>query len=176
LAAPAKTRPTRKRSELGLMQERAWRRDFEELRAKWAKELPPMPDPETHPAEFSAWMTANARTEFRPEEREIFDALKELPSIKFRKARDVEVWNWIVYLRACQMWGCPFDLKTCSLGANPANPNARPSKTLQYLGYLVASAYPDVFVGSEDERRRQFVRLYDAIRNWRRSVSTISTA
>src|SRR5688572_4787272 len=105
------------------MQERAWRRDFEALRAKWASELPPMPDPTTQPAEFAAWMAANARTEFRPEEREIFDALKELPSIKYRRARDVEVWNWIVWLRACQGWGCPFDLKTCKLGANPANAN-----------------------------------------------------
>ena len=93
-----------------------------------------------------------------PELRRLFEELHDLPGVKYRRARDDEVWAWVLWLLSCQRWGAPYDLRTCKLGANPANQNARPSEMLRYLTTTVASKYPNV-----SERR-----LYDAIRNWRK--------
>jgi hypothetical protein len=97
---------------------------------------------------------------------------RELPRLKYRRRRDEEVWSWIAWLLACQGWGANFDLRTCGLGANPANEAAKPSKTLQEFGYLLAHRFPEPFSGDEAARRKSYIRLFDAIRNWRRSVST----
>lgn len=150
---------TRKRSAIGEMVERAWWRDHQALHARDAARIPPSPDPVSEPREFVAWMRKHAQSELTSEWIQLFDDMWQLPSLKYRRARECEIGSWILWLLACQGWGAPYDLRTCKLGANPANPNARSSQMLRYLTATVARQYPKV------ER----CRLYDAIRNWRKT-------
>jgi hypothetical protein len=147
----------RQRNAAGLAKQRDWTRRHRELLARERALLPPMPDPERQPREFAAWMQENAR-EPSPALRRLLDELHDLPGVKYRRARDDEVWSWVLWLLSCQRWGAPYDLRTCKLGANPANQNARPSKMLRYLTATVANKYQNV----------NATRLYDAIRNWRK--------
>ncbi len=179
---------TRKRSALGEMQERAFWRDWDDLRAREEAELakrPPMPDPAKDVNGYLIWIEKYGEPQTKPakdwptpawkelqaERAQMTAAMRELPALKFRRQRDDEVWSWIGWLLACQGWGAPFDLMTCSLGANPANENARPSTTLRYLMATVTHRYPEV-----EADPRFGVRLYDAIRHWRRVRARIDVA
>jgi hypothetical protein len=111
-------------------------------------------------------MQKHAVTGLSPEWQRHFKELHELPRLKYRRERDEVIWSWIGWLLILQHSGAlSFDLRTCSLGANPSNENARPSELLLSLTAIVAREYPDSNVTPR--------RLYDAIRHWRKSVSTI---
>jgi hypothetical protein len=104
---------------------------------------------------------------------QLCEEIKHLPSVKYMRARDREAWRWVYDLLIHQAFGAPYDLLTCRLGANPANPNARPSMQLAELVAIVAQRNPGFGDKPEDARR-----VFDAIRNWRArrrrwSVSTI---
>ena len=136
-----------RRSTTGL-KEGAWRARHRELLARDSGRLPPISD----------------LRELPPEWQQLFSDLRQLPRLKYRRARDREVWGWVYVLLVRQHQGAPYDLRTCKLGANPANPNAQPSKVLRLLTATVAQEYPGV----------DAARLFDAIRHWRKSVSTIA--
>jgi hypothetical protein len=148
------------------MVERAWGARHRALLAKEQAKIPSPPDPVRESHAYIAWVRTYAQTpdQWSEEFKRLMGELPTLPRLKFRRARDQEVWSWISWLLACQMWGMPINLRTCKLGANPANENARPSETLEYLTTTVANRYPNVTAR----------RLFDAIRHWRKSVSTIS--
>ena len=161
MIAPKKKRV---RSAAGETLERAWWRRRQELFARAAANIPPRPDPTRQPREFMEWAQKHAQRELPPEWQQLYEDMRELPTLKFRRDRDHEAWGWIYQLLVRQGQGAPYDLLTCSLGANPANPNARPSKMLRYLVATVAQKYPGFGDNPNDARR-----LYDAIRTWRKS-------
>ncbi len=149
---------TRKRSATGEMLERAWWRDLHELNAREAAHLPPQPDPTKQPREFVQWMQRHAQRELSPERQQLMDDMRKIPSLRYIKRRDVEIWSWVSELLTAYELGLqPHNPRTCKLGANPANDNARPSKVLRDLiATLADRGYPDV-----DARR-----LFYAIYNW----------
>lgn len=158
----------RKLSALNQMQERAFWRDWQEMCARESADLPPMPDPERDPAGYGLWMMANARQP-SAQWRELAAELRNLPTLRYRRARDREVWGWISHLLVIEGLTGWYDLRTCALGANPANANARPGKMLRALGAVVAEKYPGF--GTD----RDLCRLFDAIRHWRRRARNVST-
>lgn len=150
---------TRKRSVTGEARERAWWRRRRELYARDAAGVPPRPDPRTQPREFAAWVEAHAWRKLPPEWQQLMDKdMRQLPGLKYRRARDREVWGWLLLL--LEHHGEPY-LRTCRLGANPNE--RRPNKLLQGLVQIVAQEYPDVTAR----------RLFDAIRYWRKARARI---
>jgi hypothetical protein len=145
---------------------RAWARKHRELIARENAITPPAPDKQREPAAWREWAQKSVQRGMSPELRKHLDDLKKLPSVKYRKERDHEVGSWISALLICQEQGAPYDLSTCKLGANPANPNAQPSKMLRYLLATLANVgHPNV----------DPCRLFDAIRHWRKQRKTVST-
>ena len=111
------------------MLERAWFRDWNELKARYSANIPPMPDPVRQQSEYLEWVRKHAWSEQPPEWKQLMDDMQNLPSLKYRKDRDEEVWSWIyLLLISHKQRVSPHDLGTCKLGANPANENAQPSK------------------------------------------------
>jgi hypothetical protein len=160
----------RQRSAAGLAKRRDWNRRHRALLARErATRFPePAPDPDRQPREFAAWAQKYTQTEPSPEMRQLLDELRDLPSVKYRRARDDETWSWIMWLLIAQRRGAPFDLRSCRLGANPSNPNAQPSKTLRYLMATVQNS-PVAGQCPEALSRPDFAcRLYDRIRSWRK--------
>jgi hypothetical protein len=157
----------RARSRRGETLERAWWREFEELKAAYAAQLPPAPDRKRNPREYVEWAQKYGWREQPAEWQQLMDRMhSSLPRLKYRRDRDDKIWSWIFLLLVRHKQGkSPHDIRTCKLGANPTNGNAQPSPVLRALVATVAEMHPEV----------EPARLFDAIRNWRKSQRSVST-
>lgn len=175
-----------RRSTTGVA-EIAWGKRHRALLVKEQAKIPPAPDPVRENHAYIAWVRKYAQTpdQWSEEFKSLMAELPELRRLKFRKAREREILNWILYLRMCENVGmgvalvkaglarAPFNLLTCRLGSNPDAMLRKPSELLLYLTHTVIRKYPlqqpgKRFPKGETELDRAR-RLYDAIRHWRES-------
>lgn len=163
--------------------DRAWSERHAAYLARGRANLPPQPDPETHPKEFHVWMRENARTELTADERQLFADMRALPKMKLRRERDEVRWWAVIYpllvyqdsrmrpIAAKEIKLPDYDLMTISLGKNPLGA-VRGSKNLEMLRALLHVSHIEMIEMTEamrDEVAKLSARqLYDSLREWRK--------
>jgi hypothetical protein len=113
----------------------------------------------------------HAVRELPAEWQQLMNELPQLPRLKFRRARDTEVWAWIRHLLAHQKLGAPYDLMTCSLGMNPwgfsQGKLQQPKRTKSQLRVLLDTVIREYPLGPDETEVDRARRLYEGIRKWR---------
>jgi hypothetical protein len=180
---------TRKRSTSALTKEREWRERHAAYLKRGRANLPPQPDPKTHPKEFHAWMRKYARTELTQEETALFADLNKLPKMKLKRKRDDIRWWAVIYpllvyqdsrkrpVAAKEIILADYDLMTISLGKNPLDA-LRGSKNVELLRALLRVSHVEM-VEMTDAERDELAKLsaskfYDSIREWRKRRKEMS--